>query len=173
MSTPDYYTVLGISSDASADEIKKRYRDLMIKYHPDRNPSKDAEEKSKRINEAYTVLSDPVKRAEYDRRQSVPWQYTQRRKNYGASGRRTYTYRTYTYRTYRPPPSGRNPRKKKHSNPLRSILSFFLKVVLVLIILWVLLNFAILTIGVVLALLIFYLLWIFLSQLLYLLYGRR
>ena len=169
---PDYYTVLGLSSDASAAEIKKRYRDLMIKYHPDRNHSQGAEAKAKRINEAYSVLSDPVKRADYDRRSSSPWWYAQQRKTYGAGNPRTYTYRTYTYRTYRPPSGGKS-RNEKKANPFGSIFSFFLKVVLIIVVLWILLHFAILTIGVVLTLLIFYLLWIFLSQLLYFLYGRR
>lgn len=172
MSTSDYYTTLGISSDASAAEIKKRYRDLMVKYHPDRNHSLDAEEKAKRINEAYSVLSDPMKRAEYDRRSSEPWWYTQQRKTYGSGNQRTYTYRTYTYRTYRPR-SGATGRQNRSANPFGNIFSFFLKVVLVIAVLWIILHFAILTIGVVLTLLLFYLLWVFLTQILYFLYGRR
>ncbi|AEA33458.1 molecular chaperone DnaJ [Hippea maritima] len=63
----DYYEILGLSRDASQEEIKKRFRELAIKYHPDRNPdSEEAEEKFKEINEAYSVLSDPKKRAQYD-----------------------------------------------------------------------------------------------------------
>ena len=57
----DYYEVLGISKDASEQEIKKAYRSLAKKYHPDMNKSPDAEEKFKEINEAYEVLSDPDK----------------------------------------------------------------------------------------------------------------
>ncbi|MDO4415480.1 MAG: molecular chaperone DnaJ [Erysipelotrichaceae bacterium] len=62
----DYYEVLGISKGASDDEIKKAYRTLAKKYHPDINKAPDAEEKFKEINEAYEVLSDPNKKATYD-----------------------------------------------------------------------------------------------------------
>ena len=64
----DYYEVLGVSKSATADEIKKAYRQLALKYHPDRNPDdKEAEEKFKEAAEAYSVLSDADKRARYDR----------------------------------------------------------------------------------------------------------
>ncbi|MDE6142566.1 MAG: DnaJ domain-containing protein, partial [Muribaculaceae bacterium] len=63
----DYYEVLGVSKTASADEIKKAYRKMAIKYHPDKNPGdKAAEEKFKEAAEAYDVLSDADKRARYD-----------------------------------------------------------------------------------------------------------
>lgn len=63
----DYYEVLGVSKSASADEIKKAYRKLAIKYHPDKNPGdKEAEEKFKEAAEAYDVLSDADKRQKYD-----------------------------------------------------------------------------------------------------------
>jgi molecular chaperone DnaJ len=63
----DYYEVLGIDKNASEDDIKKAYRKIAIKYHPDRNPgNKEAEEKFKEAAEAYDVLHDPQKRQQYD-----------------------------------------------------------------------------------------------------------
>ncbi|MFC1890112.1 DnaJ C-terminal domain-containing protein [Thermodesulfobacteriota bacterium] len=67
MAKRDYYEVLGINKSASVDEIKKAYRKLAMKYHPDRNKgNKNAEERFKEISEAYAVLSDPEKRKQYD-----------------------------------------------------------------------------------------------------------
>jgi molecular chaperone DnaJ len=69
MNKRDYYEILGISKSASADEIKKAYRNLALKYHPDRVPAdkkKEAEERFKEISEAYEVLMDPQKKATYD-----------------------------------------------------------------------------------------------------------
>ena len=64
----DYYEVLGLKKGASDDEIKKAFRKMAMKYHPDKNPGdKEAEEKFKEINEAYSVLSDPDKKSKYDR----------------------------------------------------------------------------------------------------------
>ena len=68
MSKRDYYEVIGVSKNADQSEIKKAYRRLAKKYHPDVNDSDhDAEEKFKEVNEAYEVLSDENKKAQYDR----------------------------------------------------------------------------------------------------------
>jgi len=68
MTHKDYYEILGLSNNVSADEIKKAYRRLAMQYHPDRNHGKEewANEKSKEINEAFGVLGDPEKRKQYD-----------------------------------------------------------------------------------------------------------
>ncbi len=67
MATRDYYDILGVSKNAGDEEIKRAYRKLAMKYHPDRNPNKkEAEERFKEINEAYAVLSDREKRRQYD-----------------------------------------------------------------------------------------------------------
>ena len=65
MEYKDYYKILGVNRDADEKEIKSAYRQLALKYHPDKNP--DSEEHFKEINEAYEVLGDPEKRSKYDR----------------------------------------------------------------------------------------------------------
>lgn len=68
MAKQDYYDILGASRSASAEELKKAYRKLAMKYHPDKNPGdKEAEKKFKELNEAYDILKDDQKRAAYDR----------------------------------------------------------------------------------------------------------
>lgn len=75
MAQKDFYSILGVSRTATQDEIKKAYRALALKYHPDRNPGdKAAEEKFKEINEAYDVLKDEQKKAAYDRYGSEAFQ---------------------------------------------------------------------------------------------------
>jgi molecular chaperone DnaJ len=67
MTQRDYYDVLGVPRNASPDELKAAFRKLARQHHPDVNKSEDAEERFKELNEAYAVLSDPDKRAAYDR----------------------------------------------------------------------------------------------------------
>lgn len=80
MEYKDYYSILGVGRNASEEEIKKAYRKLAKKYHPDHHPDdKSAEEKFKEINEAYQVLSDPEKRRRYDQLGASYEQYKQHR----------------------------------------------------------------------------------------------
>jgi len=67
MSTKDYYEILGVEKTATQEEIKKAYRKLAIKYHPDKNTDPDSQDLFKEITEAYEVLKDEEKRAKYDR----------------------------------------------------------------------------------------------------------
>lgn len=110
MNYKDYYKVLGVTKSASADEIKKAYRKLAVKYHPDKNPgNKNIEEKFKEINEAYEVLGNAEKKKKYDELgenwknhtrqggngQEFDWsQWTKQRQRRGRS--RTYTSREYS-----------------------------------------------------------------------------
>src|SRR6187402_3239025 len=87
----DYYKVLGLDKNATEDEIKKAYRKLARKHHPDLNPNdKEAEKKFKQINEANEVLSDPEKRKKYDQ-YGKDWkhagEFEEARKQQQASGR--------------------------------------------------------------------------------------
>lgn len=79
MSAKDYYRILGVSESASAEEIKKAYRKLAVKYHPDKNPGnvKEAEAKFKEISGAYYVLSDEKRRTQYDQMRKFGGGYTE------------------------------------------------------------------------------------------------
>jgi len=100
----DYYDVLGVSRDASLEEIKKAYRKLALEWHPDRNKSPEAEERFKEINEAYEVLSDPEKRAAYDQFGHAAFTPGGMGGFEGFPGGFTRTYKkgpfTYTYTTF-------------------------------------------------------------------------
>jgi len=67
MTKRDYYDILGVERNADKSDIKKAYRKLALKYHPDKNPTKEAEERFKEVSEAYAVLSDDEKRSMYDK----------------------------------------------------------------------------------------------------------
>lgn len=83
MDYTDYYKILGIDKKATQDEIKKAYRGLAVKHHPDKNPNnKEAEEKFKKINEANSVLSDTEKRKKYDEL-GENWQQHEQARNQG------------------------------------------------------------------------------------------
>lgn len=82
MEKRDYYEILGVQKNATADELKKAYRKMALKYHPDKNPGdKAAEEKFKEAAEAYDVLSDPDKRAKYDQ-----WGHSMGPSGFGGAG---------------------------------------------------------------------------------------
>jgi curved DNA-binding protein len=84
MEYKDYYKILGVDRKASEEDIKRAYRKLALKYHPDRNPGdKQAEDNFKEINEAYQVLSDPAKRARYEQ---LGESYTRWQQRGGAPG---------------------------------------------------------------------------------------
>src|SRR3954462_2186177 len=101
MEFKDYYKILGVDKGADAEAIKKAYRKLAAKYHPDKNPgNKAAEDRFKEINEANEVLSDPEKRKRYDElganwnqqggSQGGPWEYPGA--GMGGGGRRSRTF---------------------------------------------------------------------------------
>jgi DnaJ-class molecular chaperone len=92
MAKRDYYDILGVAKDASDDDIKKAYRKLARKYHPDISKEKDADARMAEVNEANTVLSDPEKRTAYDA-MGDEMQFAQNARAQGGGG-------------FRPPPTG-------------------------------------------------------------------
>lgn len=86
MKFKDYYQIMNVAPEASADDIKKAYRKLAHKYHPDVSKEKNAEEKFKEVGEAYEVLKDPEKRAKYDQLRKGGWQAEQEFKPSSGAG---------------------------------------------------------------------------------------
>src|SRR3989344_8515741 len=97
----DYYDILGVSKTASLDEIKKAYRKLALQYHPDRNKTKEGEEKFKEISKAYEVLSNPEKRQTYDQLGRAAFEQGAGQGPFGAGspfgGQRAGQYGPFTY----------------------------------------------------------------------------
>lgn len=89
MEFKDYYKIMGVSKDASEKDIKMAYRKLARKYHPDISKEPNAEEHFKEMGEAYEVLKDPAKRAEYDQ-YTKNWEFNQRNQQSSPHGGRTY-----------------------------------------------------------------------------------
>src|SRR5688500_391720 len=98
MDYKDYYKVLGLEKSATQDEIRKAFRKLAVKYHPDKNPGdKKAEERFKEVNEANEVLSDPDKRKKYDQLGANWKQYEQAGYQPGARGQQGNPFGQYYY----------------------------------------------------------------------------
>ncbi len=95
MAEKDLYQILGVSKNATADDIKKAYRKLALEYHPDRNKSREAEEKFKEINKAYEVLSDPQKKQQYDQFGASGYENMGQQGPFGGGRQGPFTY-TYT-----------------------------------------------------------------------------
>lgn len=77
----DYYSILGLSINATENDIKVAYREMSKRYHPDRNPNVDVKERMQDINEAYAILKDPSKRAKYDEEYKKHYDYRESKNN--------------------------------------------------------------------------------------------
>lgn len=166
----DYYKILGLAHDASDHEIKQKYRELVSKHHPDINSNPDSEKRTKEITEAYSILSDPEKRAAYDHR------FFSRKYSHGNhnDSKRENT-RQYSYQT-----NNSNAGYNMHGDVLSQekssserLLDQFLKIIGMLAILWILLRRPTIIIGIVLTILFFYVLWIILKEIYLFFEGKK
>ncbi|WP_292464731.1 DnaJ domain-containing protein [Methanolobus sp.] len=186
MNVPDYYSVLGMPPGASQDELKKRYRTLIAKYHPDRNSDAGAEEQSKMINEAYSILADPDKRSRYDRSLQYPVyanayegyghraygnsgnkDNSDRRSNFRSYSGENYTYRSYTSRTHYSQESTEN------MGISRILLRSILKTISLLVVLWLVLHFFVFFVFLIFMMMLLYLIWVVMGQIVGFFFYRR
>lgn len=126
----DYYQVLGLSKNASADEVKKAYRKLALAYHPDRNKTKEAEDKFKEVTKAYEVLSDPSKKQAYDQFGHAAFEqgagpFGSAQGGFGGAQSGRYGPFTYTYTTSGAAPEGFNFDFGGFSDPFEIFEQFF------------------------------------------------
>ncbi len=166
----DYYKILGLAHDASDNEIKQKYRELVSKHHPDINNEPDSEKRTKEITEAYSILSDPEKRAFYDRR------FFSRKYSHGNhNDPKRENAREYSFQR-----NNSNAGHKMYGDVLSSKRSFseelldqFLKIIGMLAILWILLRRPTVIIGILFAILFFYVLWIILKEIYLFFEGKK
>lgn len=120
----DFYEVLGVNKSASAAEIKKAYRQLALKFHPDRNKEAGAADKFKEISEAYEILSNPQKKQNYDQFGHAAFDPASGFGGFGGAGRGTYRQGPFTY-TYSTSGGGASPFGADFSDPFEIFESFF------------------------------------------------
>ncbi|WP_406662374.1 DnaJ domain-containing protein [Methanolobus sp. ZRKC3] len=162
----DYYKVLGVLPDSSADEIRRRYRELISYYHPDINSDPSAGARTQEITEAYSVLSDSEKRAAYNRRLfgggfSRERRYQSGQERYGQTNNSN--AKQSNYGDYVDP-------EKPASEGL---FDKFLKIIGMLAVLWILLRRPTIVVGILLTLLLLYILWRIFQEIFWLLNGKK
>ncbi len=193
----DYYRVLEVSENASAEEIKAAYHKLAFKYHPDRNSSAYAEEQMKTINQAHDILSDPKTRVEYDRERkfgpgfsgrssySEPREYTWRKEYTWTWERQSGTGRTSGRKKWgsysggsgnRTSASGRGKKPdwqsgKRNSNP--GILDVIIRILGILAAIWILLLRPMLIIFLLILIALILAFWVLIIEILRMLRGRK